>query len=243
MANYRVISSDNHVFEPPDLWTSRAKPAFKDRVPQLVREYDGDWWFCNGHRTIGLSAGAQTGMRFEAPEKMVRTTTFDKVRRGGYEPAAHLTDMDADGVDVSIVYPTVGLLLYSVPDTALLSEIFRGYNNWLAEFSGAEPKRLKGIAMINVDDVTEGVKELQRCAKMGLAGGMITVYPRRGRGTTIRCTSRCGRRPRIWIFPLACTSRPTGRARGRILGSRTAIACATPFWPTPITGCGCLLPT
>jgi hypothetical protein len=53
MANYRVVSSDNHVFEPPDLWTSRAKPAFKDRVPQLVREYDGDWWFCNGHRTIG----------------------------------------------------------------------------------------------------------------------------------------------------------------------------------------------
>jgi hypothetical protein len=36
MANYRVISSDNHVFESSDLWTSRAKPAFKDRVPQLV---------------------------------------------------------------------------------------------------------------------------------------------------------------------------------------------------------------
>ena len=90
MANYRVISSDNHVFEPPDLWTSRAKPAFKDRVPQLVREYDGDWWFCDSHRVIGLAAGAQTGMRFEAPEQLVRTTTFDKVRRGGYEPAEHL---------------------------------------------------------------------------------------------------------------------------------------------------------
>src|SRR5215510_7637831 len=71
MANYRVISSDNHVFEPPDLWTSRAKPTFQDRVPQLVREYDGDWWFCNDHRVIGLAAGAQTGMRFEAPEQMV----------------------------------------------------------------------------------------------------------------------------------------------------------------------------
>jgi hypothetical protein len=69
--DYRVISSDNHVFEPPDLWTSRAKPAFKDRVPQLVHEYDGDWWFCDGHRTIGLAAGTQTGMRFEAPEQMV----------------------------------------------------------------------------------------------------------------------------------------------------------------------------
>ena len=44
-----------------------------------------------------------------------------------------------------------------VPDSAFLSEIFRGYNDWLAEFSAAEPKRLKGIAMINVDDVQEGV--------------------------------------------------------------------------------------
>jgi len=182
MANYRVISSDNHVFESPELWTSRAKPAFKDRVPQLVREYDGDWWFCDGHRVIGLSPGAQTGMRFEAPEKMVRTTTFDRVRRGGYVPEEHLKDMDADGVDVSIVYPTVGLLLYSVPDSALLSEIFRGYNDWLAEFSAAVPKRLKGIAMINVDDVQEGIKELERCARMGLAGGMITVYPPEGKG-------------------------------------------------------------
>ena len=226
MANYRVISSDNHVFELPDLWTSRAKPAFKDRVPQLVREYDGDWWYCDGHRVIGLSPGAQTGMRFEAPEKMVRTTTFDRVRRGGYVPEEHLKDMDADGVDVSIVYPTVGLLLYSIPDSGFLSEIFRGYNDWLAEFSAAEPKRLKGIAMINVDDVQEGVAELQRCARMGLAGGMITVYPPRGRDTTVPCTSRCGRRPRISIFRSACTSRPTDRAPGRILRLRTATGSA-----------------
>jgi predicted TIM-barrel fold metal-dependent hydrolase len=61
-----------------------------------------------------------------------------------------------------------------VPDSALLSEIFRGYNDWLAEFCAGEPKRLKGIAMINVDDVQEGVKELERCAKMGLAGGMCS---------------------------------------------------------------------
>jgi predicted TIM-barrel fold metal-dependent hydrolase len=182
MPNYRVISSDNHVFEPPDLWTSRAKPAFKDRVPQIVREYDGDWWFCEGHRLVGMAGGAQTGMRFDAPEQMVRTTTFDNVRRGGYVPEEHVKDMDADGVDVSIVYPTVGLLLYSVPDSALLSEIFRGYNDWLAEFCGGEPKRLKGIAMINVDDVQEGVRELERCARMGLAGGMVTVYPLEGKG-------------------------------------------------------------
>ena len=64
--------------------------------------------------------------------------------------------MDADGVDVSIVYPTVGLLLYSVSDSGLVTEIFRTYNDWLAEFCNAFPKRLKGIAMINVDDMGSG---------------------------------------------------------------------------------------
>ena len=90
--------------------------------------------------------------------------------------------MDVDGVDVSIVYPTVGLLLYSVPDSELLTSIFRTYNDWLAEFCNAVPDRLKGIATLNVDDVPSAVKELERCAKMGLTGGMITVYPPEGRG-------------------------------------------------------------
>ena len=47
-----------------------------------------------------------------------------------------MKDMDADGVDVSIVYPAVGLLLYSTPDSDLLTEIFRTYNDWLSEFCG-----------------------------------------------------------------------------------------------------------
>ncbi len=182
MANYRMVSSDNHVFEPTDLWTSRSRSGFKDRVPQVVRLEDGDWWYCDDHRVIGMSPGAQTGMRFEEPEKLTRTTEVEHVRPGGYIPEEHLKDMDADGVDVSIVYPTVGLLLYSVPDSNLLTEIFRTYNDWLAEFCSYNLKRLKGVAMINVDDVQSGVKELERCARMGLGAGMITVYPPEGRG-------------------------------------------------------------
>ena len=36
MSSYRVISSDNHVFEPTDLWTSRGESKFKDRLPHVV---------------------------------------------------------------------------------------------------------------------------------------------------------------------------------------------------------------
>ena len=182
MADYRVISSDNHVFEPGDLWISRATAEFKDRVPRIERLDDGDWWFCDGVKVIGLGPGSQTGMRFEEQENIQRTTTVEDLRPGGWIPEEHMKDMDEDGVDVSIVYPTVGLLLYSMPDSDLLTEIFRTYNNWLADFCKPFPSRLKGIACINVDDVKSGVKELERCANMGLAGGMITVHPPEGQG-------------------------------------------------------------
>ena len=183
MSDYRVISSDNHVFEPAQLWTERAEAKFKDRVPKVVNIQgqqgvaNGDWWFCDGRKVVGAFAGAQTGLRFEEPEKLSMESSMEDVRPGGYIPEEHIKDMDIDGVDVSIVYPTVGLLLYSVPDSELLTSTFRTYNDWVSEFCSAIPKRLKGIAMLNVDDVQEGVRELERCAKLGFCGAMITVYP------------------------------------------------------------------
>ena len=48
MAGYRVISSDNHIIEPPDLWTDRIAPRFKERAPRMVPEEDGrDFWYCD----------------------------------------------------------------------------------------------------------------------------------------------------------------------------------------------------
>ena len=178
MAGYRVISSDNHVFEPPDLWTSRIEPKFRDRAPHTISMEDGDWWFCEGKRFISFAGGAQTGMRFDEPEKLTAVHRHENVRPGGYIPEEHVKDMDADGVDVSIVYPTIGLILFStVADSALLTAIFNTYNDWLAEFCGSVPSQIKGIGMLNVDDVSLATVELERCTKLGLVGAMITVYP------------------------------------------------------------------
>ena len=182
MSSYRVISSDNHVVEPEHLWTSRAESKFKDRVPHIERLEDGDSWVCEGLIVAGVgAAGAQVGVRFEEPETLTRDARVEQVRLGGYIPEEHVKDMDIDGIDVSIVYPTIGLRLYAVPDGKLLSSIFRTYNDWVGEFCSAVPKRLKAIAMLNVDDVPESVKELERCAKMGFVGAMTTVYPPEGR--------------------------------------------------------------
>ena len=85
--------------------------------------------------------------------------------------------MALDGVAGEVLYPSQGLFYFRLADGRLMSAIFRAYNDWLAEFCRADPARLKGIAMINLDDVADGIRELERAARLGLAGAMITEYP------------------------------------------------------------------
>ena len=182
MAKHRIISSDDHIFEPPDLWTNRIEAEFRDRAPRIFRreEDNTDHWICDGVKgtPVGGSGGDQSGVRFEDPDKLNIGGIFENVRRGGYIPDEHLKDMDIDGIDVSIMYPTAGLSLYSsVRDGELLNAVFSTYNDWIADFCGTYPHRLKGIAMLNIDEVQVGVKEMERCANLGLVGAMITVYP------------------------------------------------------------------
>ena len=78
---------------------------------------------------------------------------------GGYDPDRHLEDRQIDGVCGEVLYPSQGLFDFKGSDSALMAAIFRTYNDWLAEFCRTPPDRLKGIAMVNLDDVQESIKE------------------------------------------------------------------------------------
>jgi predicted TIM-barrel fold metal-dependent hydrolase len=99
------------------------------------------------------------------------------VTTAAYDPSAYLTANEVDGVWGSVIYPSEGLVLFGVPDTNVLTDCMRIYNDWIAEFCGYDTDRLKGIAMINVDDPTLAAQELRRCHQLGLAGALITVSP------------------------------------------------------------------
>jgi len=144
----------------------------------VMRDDQGkDWWYVDGRRTMSF-LGIQAGRRFEGdPSKLVTAATFEDVRPGAYDPQLFVKESQEDGVAGSVIYPTEGLVLFSVPDSALCSACMRAYNDYIAEFCGADPQRLKGIAMINVDDPAEGAAELTRCRQMGLVGGLMTVMP------------------------------------------------------------------
>ena len=179
MGDFRIISSDDHVVEPQDLWTSRLGSEYKDRAPQIVRTEDGtDWWYMDDRRMTTVTTGTQAGVRIDDPDRLTFDGVYEDIRPGGYVPDDRIKDMDIDGVDVSVIYTTVGLALFSnVQDVDFLTALFGTYNDWLAEFCSAYPRRLKGIALLNVDDLESCIKEMERCAKLGFIGGMISVYP------------------------------------------------------------------
>jgi predicted TIM-barrel fold metal-dependent hydrolase len=172
-----ILSSDSHVIEPPSLWLERIERRFAHRAPQVQSHEDADYWYVDGQRSNSFAGGAQPGQRFLDGESLRSAARFEEVRPGGYEPAAHLAENLEDGINGSVLYPTVGLLLFAVRDLELLHAICRAYNDWLSEFCSHDRARLKGVAMIPLDDLEFAVTELERCHRMGLSGAMISCAP------------------------------------------------------------------
>jgi predicted TIM-barrel fold metal-dependent hydrolase len=177
MSTYILISSDSHIIEPPDLWEQRIDRQFKDRAPYMAHEGAVDQWYADGVKFGNIGTNQQAGLRFESPQQLTAAGSMSTIPQGGVDPHAHVKDMDVDAVAGGVLYPSQGLTVYRVPDSQLLSAIFRAYNDWLADFCKPYPKRLKGIAMLNVDDVADAVGELQRAARLGLAGAMLPLRP------------------------------------------------------------------
>jgi predicted TIM-barrel fold metal-dependent hydrolase len=67
--------------------------------------------------------------------------------------------------------------LFGLDDDELRRACFSVYNDWVAEFRSYCPSRLHPIALISLDDIPLAVKELHRCAAMGLKGAMIWGVP------------------------------------------------------------------
>jgi len=182
MAGYKLISADSHIVEPPDMYAGRIEAKFRDRAPKMERrktpngrEYDA--WVIDGMQVGTLGAVMQAGQRFEDPSQIDFLGVWEDVRKGAYDPHAMITENEEDGVWGSCLQPSQGLFWYRLPDSELLSEICRVYNDWITDFCKPYPERLKGIGMLNVDDVDDACRELERCKKLGLVGAFIPVSP------------------------------------------------------------------
>ena len=82
-----VLSSDSHVFEPPDLWKTRIDAAFRDRAPRIERIDGGDHVVVEADQVLsGIGLISNAGARFEAPETISPQGRFEDVLRGDTTP-------------------------------------------------------------------------------------------------------------------------------------------------------------
>ncbi|MEE9285852.1 MAG: amidohydrolase family protein [Dehalococcoidia bacterium] len=174
MTKYSVISADSHVVEEPDLFVQRIDASFRDRAPHMVREADRDVYYTEGLPPTGVGLLGAAGRK---PEELGSLNRFEQNRRGGYDPEARFQDMERDGVDAEVLYPTIGFRLFRLSDLELQAACFRAYNDWLADMCSGHEARLKGLGMVSLADIETGVGELRRAKELGLAGSMIAIYP------------------------------------------------------------------
>src|SRR5437870_13522546 len=120
MAPAVILSSDSHVFEPPDLWTTRIDTAFRNRAPRIQRIDGADQIVIEADQVLsGIGLISNAGARFEAPETISGQGRFEDVPRGGYDPQQHLADMRLDGVAGEVLYPSQGLVYFMIADSEL----------------------------------------------------------------------------------------------------------------------------
>jgi uncharacterized protein len=174
LADIKVVDADTHISEWPDLWTSRVSPKFKDRVPQ-IKDLDGEKvWVLDGHKLA--SKGGFSAIRKDG-QKLIGADFFDlefsEIHRGSYDVRERLKYMDQSGIWAQIAY--TNLLGFGGQESMKVDAELRLVsttilNDALAEMQADSGNRIYPMAMVPWWDIKLAVKEVERCAKMGLRG-------------------------------------------------------------------------
>jgi predicted TIM-barrel fold metal-dependent hydrolase len=112
----------------------------------------------------------------------MRTMAGLGVRPGGYDAKARLTDMDSEGVDKAVLFPSIAFYGCETPDLDLDKAMCRAYNNWLADHCAEAPDRLFGVTILPLRDIDASITELERCTeRFGFRGAFFRPNPYGGR--------------------------------------------------------------
>jgi predicted TIM-barrel fold metal-dependent hydrolase len=173
MTAFRCISADSHIMEPGDLWLRYIAPKFRERAPRLIAGAEYDYYVCEGAELLPVAGVNQAGTASDELHAYGRYETA--VRKGAWDPDARIADMQRDGVDAEVLYPTMALRMFSIEDQAYQVACFRAYNDWISDFCDTYPKRLKAIALLPNCNVTDAVEEMKRVRKRGAAGVAMSI--------------------------------------------------------------------
>jgi predicted TIM-barrel fold metal-dependent hydrolase len=183
----RLVSPDDHIQEPAHVWETRLPGRLRDRGPRIERlrgrvdlgagdlsfvETDdgqvGDVWNYDGKRVPIVRIAAAAGLPRQ--EVDARPVTFDDIRKGCYDQAARLADMDVAGIAASVCYPNMfvrfcGQQFSLAPDKELALACIRAWNDFVVEeWCAGSAGRLVPLGIVPLWDVDRAVAEARRLA-------------------------------------------------------------------------------
>lgn len=168
---YQIIDADSHAIELNDMWEKYLEPAFKGFAPSPDLRIKGEKIYNKISEAVGI----------EGIKQILRTHSISVLN--GFDSELHVRAMKQMGVDVSFIYPTIGLWLLGI-DTMppqLAGAFTRAYNNWLHEFCSYDVQILKGVGAINIHAPEEMVSELRLVAEFGWKAVCLPPNPVKGR--------------------------------------------------------------
>ena len=177
---YRLVSTDDHITEPPGVFDGRMPKKYADRMPRVVEDEAGAGWEIDG--TITRISGLATAAGQKEQEFSPKGTTYAAMRPGTYDSRERLKDMDIDGVDAQATFPTLpgpaGGRFAQLADKEYALALVRAYNDWLVEeWSAADPARILGLAVLPLWDLEAATKEVYRVRERGLKGVTLPSAP------------------------------------------------------------------
>jgi predicted TIM-barrel fold metal-dependent hydrolase len=166
-----LISVDDHIAEPADMFDAHVPARYKDQAPRVVTDENGvqQWWYGNVRgRNLGLNAVAGKDPRFFN----VDASRYDQMRPGCYDVHERVRDMNAGGQLAGLNFPNStgfsGQVLNQGPDRAVNEIMIRAYNDWhLDEWCGAYPGRFIPCGVLPLFDVQKAAAEVRRLAAKG----------------------------------------------------------------------------
>jgi len=173
---FRVADSDMHVLEPADLWPRYIDPAWRHAAPLGLTEMRRDMRVKVKSRVM-LRIGAVRPMTAEGgtPWSSEHDRAYARAEERGWDPVSQLEAMDAEGLDVAVLFPSRGLFVLGLDspqvmgidglEADLAAAIARAYNDWLYDFCRCRPERLLGAGMVAPHDVTAAVVETRRAVE------------------------------------------------------------------------------
>jgi hypothetical protein len=143
---------------------------YNSRRPRIIKD------------TFGLTRIVLEGKLYPDPRlkqahsKNIEGTRMGGIQPGAADPRARVGDLDLEGIDVQVIFGSLGLALSVLQDKDFAVAMTRACNNYYADFCSVNPQRLKPMATLPVQDIPSAVAEMKRAVReLGHIG--ITLPP------------------------------------------------------------------